>query len=349
MSMLHPSWLLLALAFGAASCDREPAAALAARTGQKVPAPAASVTPQSAQELWKFPPAERLVAFGDLHGDAAAARAVLILVGVIDEKAQWIGGKTVVVATGDELDRSDDERHVIELLDDVSRQANAAGGRVFVLSGNHEVLNVAGHFDYVSEQGFAQFADVQRPELGQTLALFPPAARGRAAAFLPGGPFARRLAEWPVVVQVGDTVFVHGGLLPDHVSYGIGRINGDVSRWMRGQAPRLPDMLRSMNAPYWVRLYSTSELGDEACPTLSQTLSSLGARRMVVGHTPQKRINSACDEQVWRIDVGLSRFYGSGPVEALEIRGDQVKVLSAERSPGAERPALKAGTNATAE
>ncbi|MBN1611653.1 MAG: metallophosphoesterase [Polyangiaceae bacterium] len=342
-------WLLLALALAAPACDREPKAAPAARTGQKASALAAPAASELDELPWKLPAAERVVAFGDLHGDAAAARAVLILVGAMSEEGRWIGGKTVVVATGDQMDRSDDERRLFELLADVSRQASAAGGAVHVLSGNHEVLNVAGHFDYVSEQGFAQFSDVERPELGEALALFPPEARGRAAAFLPGGPYARRLARWPVVVQVGDTVFVHGGLLPEHLAYGIGQINRDVRRWMNGHMPRLPEMLRSMRAPYWVRLYSSSELENDACPTLSQTLSSLGARRMVVGHTPQKRINAACDEQVWRIDVGLSRFYGTGRVEALEIRGNQVQVLSAKPSAGSETPGGEAKAKVIAE
>jgi hypothetical protein len=48
---------------------------------------------------------------------------------------------------------------------------------------------------------------------------------------------------------------------------------------------------------------------------------------MVVGHTVQRRgVNSACDGKVWRIDVGLSRYFG-GPIQALEIRGDDVTPL----------------------
>jgi hypothetical protein len=51
------------------------------------------------------------------------------------------------------------------------------------------------------------------------------------------------------------------------------------------------------------------------------------AKRMVVGHTVQRGgITSACDDRVWRIDVGLSRFYG-GDTEVLEITGDTVKKL----------------------
>ena len=51
---------------------------------------------------------------------------------------------------------------------------------------------------------------------------------------------------------------------------------------------------------------------------------------MVVGHTVQSGgVTSACDDRVWRIDVGLARHYG-GRTEALEIRGDEVRVLRAE-------------------
>lgn len=35
----------------------------------------------------------------------------------------------------------------------------------------------------------------------------------------------RFMARHPTVMQVGSTVFVHGGLLPSHVEYGLERIN----------------------------------------------------------------------------------------------------------------------------
>ncbi len=51
---------------------------------------------------------------------------------------------------------------------------------------------------------------------------------------------------------------------------------------------------------------------------------------MVVGHTVQRQgVNSACGRGVWRIDVGLSRYFG-GPIQVLEIRGDDVTVLREE-------------------
>lgn len=49
-------------------------------------------------------------------------------------------------------------------------------------------------------------------------------ARKRALA--PGGILTSRfMARHPVVLQIGSNVFVHAGLLPCHVDYGLERIN----------------------------------------------------------------------------------------------------------------------------
>lgn len=49
-------------------------------------------------------------------------------------------------------------------------------------------------------------------------------ARKRALA--PGGVLTSRfMARHPVVLQIGSNVFVHAGLLPSHVEYGLERIN----------------------------------------------------------------------------------------------------------------------------
>lgn len=50
------------------------------------------------------------------------------------------------------------------------------------------------------------------------------------------------------------------------------------------------------------------------CAALEEALGKLpGARRMVVGHTIQEAgINAACEDRVFRIDVGLSAGCGNG-------------------------------------
>ncbi len=121
----------------------------------------------------------------------------------------------------------------------------------------------------------------------------------------------------------GDTVLVHGGLLPEHVRYGIDRINEETAAWMRGDGA-LPAVVDGPSAPVWTRVYSD---GEPDCASLQQALAMVGAARLVVAHTPQEQgVNAACDGRVWRVDTGMSKAYG-GPVQVLEVRGGQARVL----------------------
>lgn len=272
----------------------------------------------------------RLIAIGDLHGDLAATRAALRLGGAIDDSDRWIGGTLTVVQTGDQVDRGDQERAIVDLFTRLAPAARRSGGRVVALNGNHEIMNVQGDFRYVTPGGLTAFGGV-RP--GSPLASGAPAPyRERAAAFLPGGAYALELAERNVVAIVGDSVFVHGGVLPSHVSYGLDRINREAREWMRGGGRSAPEAVAGQAAPIWVRDYSLDPVAPAACETLGEVLSQLGVRRMVVGHTVQSAgISSACNDRVYRIDVGLSSYYGSGPIQVLELEGERVRILSAPR------------------
>jgi hypothetical protein len=54
---------------------------------------------------------------------------------------------------------------------------------------------------------------------------------------------------------------------------------------------------------------------------------------MVMGHTIQQGgINTACNGQAIRVDVGMSRGCGNGNVEVLEILGDGKEVGAAGHS-----------------
>lgn len=270
----------------------------------------------------------RIVAIGDLHGDLAATKKVLRLAGAIDAKDVWSGGKLIVVQTGDAVDRGDDDRAILDLLERLKGEAAKAGGELVAMSGNHEIMNASFDFRYVTPPAFTSFSDVKPKNDGVAAALqnLDPPSRGRAAAFAPGGPYAAMIAKRPVIHRVGDTVFVHGGVLPKHVKYGIERINRETSAWLLGQQSEPPHPLAQEDGPLWTRMYSAAP-GREECATLNETLGMLGAKRMVMGHTVQRPgVSPACDGKAWRIDVGLSKFYG-GPTQALAIDGDVVTVL----------------------
>jgi hypothetical protein len=271
----------------------------------------------------------RIVAIGDVHGDLRATRSALRLAGVIDDDDRWIGDSTIVVQTGDQLDRGDDEQAILDLFERLRESAATAGGAFHALLGNHELMNVKGDLRYVTDGGFSDFEDAVKwvPD-DPALAAYEPHQRARMAALGPGGPYARMLADRSVILQLGTTVFVHGGVLPAHIDYGIERLNGETRAWLRGDAER-PEILNGSDSPQWTRLYS-DEATSDACDVLANVLAALDAKRIVVGHTVQDDgITSVCDGRAWCIDVGMAAAYG-GPVEVLEIIGDEVRILRAE-------------------
>jgi hypothetical protein len=298
----------------------------ATRAGKAAPTTEAPTLPT------RFPTPERLVAIGDVHGDLAATRRALRLAGAIDEQDRWVGGSLVVVQTGDQLDRGDDEQAILDLFERLRVEAEAQGGAFHALNGNHELMNVAGDLRYVTPGGFADFEDVEGVALDDpALARVPPQARSRAAAFLPGAAYARLLAQRNTVVIVGSSVFVHAGVLPKHVTRGVGdleRINADMRQWLWGGDDHgtLARDVMADDGVVWTRLYASDDA--EACEQLGQALGRLQVERMVVGHTVQEGgITSGCDGRVWRIDVGLAAHYG-GRTQVLVIEGNDVKPLS---------------------
>jgi hypothetical protein len=336
------------VATGACRSDNGGKASSPAADGHQAPARAVSAGAEAPRKVppelrplpTRVPDARRIVAIGDLHGDLDATRRVLRLARAIDEHDRWIGGSLVVVQTGDQLDRGDDERAILDLLERLSAEANQAGGAVHVLNGNHEIMNAAGDLRYVTPGGFAEFVGIEGLDLSDArLTQVPEPARARAAAFMPGAPYAAVLAERNVVMMVGDTVFVHGGVLPEHVSWCGGRdvaclerLNEDVRRWLIGTHDDPQAVLARIMAPdslVWTRAYSDDPTPRD-CQMLEETLALLSAKRMVVGHTVQREgVTSGCEDKVWRVDVGLAKHYG-GTIQALEIEGDTLRILREE-------------------
>jgi hypothetical protein len=344
MRTLRPSRFLLVLALLATTgaCTDAPSPDGAGQAG----ASAAGAPDAGAPQLEPAPiprshnpPAPRIVAFGDVHGDLERTRAALRLAGAIDESDRWVGGALVVVQTGDQLDRGDDERAILELFARLVDEARFAGGAFHPLNGNHELMNVHLDLRYVTPGGFRDFEGaVELPPTGDARmdslvsdslrAAFGDGYLARLEAFRPGGPYARLLARRNTIVMVGENVFVHGGVLPEHAAHGIDRINEEIRAWLRGEAPA-PEWSRGTDSPIWTRLYSRDP-DEAACEVLEETLEILGARRIFVGHTVHRQgITPYCDGRAWAIDVGLADYYG-GPLQVAEILGDEVNVLAAD-------------------
>ena len=270
------------------------------------------------------PAQRRVVAIGDLHSDIGSARKAFRLAGATDETDAWIGGDLNVVQLGDMIGRSDDERQVLDFLFDVRQKAELGGGKVHLLVGNHEVMGGRVDNQAVGLNPFPGYDDLLGLNLTDPrLQILPEYQRKRGAALMAGGIYARRFAQLPTVLQLGKTVFVHGGVVPGWAEYGLARINAEVSHWLLGETPEPSSSLGVDDGDrvMWTRQFSSSvDAGD--CAVLDQSLAILGAKRMIVAHTVQATITGYCNDKVWAVDVGMSRYYG-GPIEVLEILDDE--------------------------
>jgi translation elongation factor P/translation initiation factor 5A len=87
---------------------------------------------------------EKIVAVGDIHGDYDAFKTILQGTGLIDKKLHWTGGKTHLVQIGDVLDRGEYAKEIFDLMMKLEKEAKEAGGKLHMLIGNHEELNITG-------------------------------------------------------------------------------------------------------------------------------------------------------------------------------------------------------------
>jgi hypothetical protein len=269
---------------------------------------------------------ERVVAVGDVHGDVEALKDVLRLAGLIDAKDQWSGGKAHLVQTGDIADRGDHTRAAYELLMRLETEARKAGGRVHVLLGNHEVMNMLGDLRYITPGELASFADQSAtPDAPGA----PKGLAGHREAHGPQGRYGRWLRGHAAVVRINDTLFLHGGIAPSVPA----RTLEELNRWVHQDlAPGVKPGHGGVHpeGPLWFRGYALDEerVWEQG---LTEVLQRFEARRMVMGHTTQRdgRILVRFGGRTVFIDTGLSTHYGRH-LAALELRGERLTALYPE-------------------
>lgn len=201
-------------------------------------------------------PSEReIVVIGEVQGAANTVAAFLEHLDLINSEHHWIGGDTILVQTGDLIDDGEHVRAALDLFMRIQDEAAAAGGRVIVLMGNHEALNILGEFGDVNPLAYESFAGpdselrqrqaweewsdwrTRRAEaVGEAfiadsdaeLKWFTAHPAGwieYAEAMRPEGVYGAWLRSLPVAVIINDVLFVHGGVHPEIEEKEISAIN----------------------------------------------------------------------------------------------------------------------------
>jgi hypothetical protein len=203
---------------------------------------------------------ERIVAVGDIHGSYDGLVSILQRAELIDAGTHWIGGETTLVQTGDLFDRGLQVREVLDLLMRLQGEADSAGGRVIVLLGNHEGMNLTGFYRDVnpeiyaalvddkskkrSKEGYRSFkkywrtrteAEGTEPPVftseveAKWMATYPPGFLEYMDSLGPDGRFGSWLRSLPVAVIIDDVLFMHGGLSPALEGMTVDEINTEAA------------------------------------------------------------------------------------------------------------------------
>ena len=209
------------------------------------------VTPVRADD-WRVDNVDRVVAISDVHGAYDAMVETLRNVDILDDELSWGGGTSHLVIVGDLLDRGPHSRDAMDLLMRLEEEAQSAGGRVHVLIGNHESMNMIGDLRYVSKDEYAAFAREETPEMrerwlaawaernnsdAETLrarfdTAFPAGYFALRNAFSAEGKYGKWLLSKNVVAVINGTAFVHGGLPPERAEIGLAGINEGLKQEM---------------------------------------------------------------------------------------------------------------------
>ncbi|MFL6727800.1 MAG: metallophosphoesterase [Sphingomicrobium sp.] len=243
--------------------------ALAALIGI-MPTPAPAAAPQ------------RIIAVGDLHGDYEAWQTIARSAGLIDGAGHWAAGKTILVQMGDITDREPDSLKIIRSLQQLQREAPRKGGKVVVVLGNHEAMNLLGDNRYTTPGEYAAFVDpqssVRRDRIYETnRARFEAFYRTQDPKFTPDQVRAKWMADhplgwvehklawspsgelgkWatgnPAIVKIGGTLFVHGGISAEYAKQPLDTVNRRVAAAMAAGDESPASTLSDPLGPLWYR------------------------------------------------------------------------------------------------
>ncbi|HEV7765931.1 MAG TPA: metallophosphoesterase [Thermoanaerobaculia bacterium] len=272
---------------------------------------------------------EIVYALGDTHGDYDRLVALLVGGKLIDgvpsspEMVRWSGGKSVLVVTGDMIDKWKQSLDVIALMRALTTSAGSQGGRVVISTGNHEVefLDDPTSDKTQEFQKELQAAGIKPQDVADGT---DPEGIGR---FLLCLPFATRVNGW---------FFSHAGSTKGRtLTQLIGDLQTGIDQEGYGAKVLLGDkglVEARMKPPWWEK---KNDKPIESIARLLGYADALGVKHIVFGHQPgtytfndgserkKGHLFENFDGLVFLIDMGMSRGvdYSKGALMRIERSG----------------------------
>lgn len=248
------------------------------------------------------PMPDRLVVLSDLEGNSQFLDAALRKLGIADDAGHWQFGHGQLVVLGDSVDRGRNVFQVLWRLHDLSLQAQAAGGAVHVVLGNHDQYLLR---TIVSRADDDYLYALQR--LG-----------GYHAVYAADTLLGTWLRKQPVMLKLGSVLFVHGGVSPQVAKSGltVPEINQAMREYWREDGKNVRHakaydavLGTSGVTQYRGYFYGGESDDDKDAPLVNHQdveniLTAFDARQIVVAHTLVERVQLLFGGLVYAVDVG---------------------------------------------
>ena len=245
----------------------------------------------------------KFLAISDFDGHIEAFTMILRGEGIIDTDFNWIYGDGHLVISGDLFDRGFHITECMWLLYKLESEAIAQGGKIHLIMGNHEIMNMTDDWRYVEVKYFndAHLMGKRMSELYDN-----------------NTELGRWLRSKNIIEKIGDYAFMHGGISPQVSAMNL--TYDEINDYGRIEMNGTPcpnndcNTVNGSNGIYWYRGMANSDLTQLEVDGI---MTNFDIKRVIIGHTKDNTIRALYNDKVMAIDMYHVDNFNNGFMEAL--------------------------------
>lgn len=247
---------------------------------------------------------EKFLAISDIEGNLEAFVMVLQDAGVMDVNYNWTFDNGHLFFVGDMFDRGNNVTECLWLLYRLESQAEALGGKIHFVIGNHEMMNLTFNFNYVAQKYL-----INTQLMNETL----------ESIYASDTELGRWLRTKNIIEKVEPFIFLHGGISPEvdalNLSY------DEMNYWGRY---RMDSECQSNDCEiinggsdygiYWYRDMADEILSQQQVDAI---ISNFNGEMVIIGHSVFDNITLLYEEKVICIDLDHKDNFMAGYMSAF--------------------------------
>ena len=275
-----------------------------------------------ARQPWKQQQAKKTFVMSDPHGRLNLVVNLLQANGIIDSQLRWCYGANQLIVIGDIFDRGYDVPQIFWLFYKLEAEAAECGGRVTVMPGNHEPMELAGDMRYAKPK-YKMLAE----KLGISY----------RHLFFPNTELGRWLGTRNAIQIIGRNLYVHAGISREFYerNLSIPMVNDSINSvlFMKSKQRKAHSefckFLYGNRGPIWYRglVLKTKKWSPLPSDSLNMVLQRYDVDRIIVGHTIFKDIKRFYKGKVIAVNVDNLENYNHQRGRAILITDEKTYVV----------------------